>query len=261
MMGKAFDRIAPHYDRWIGKLMSGRLDRMAEILSCSSEEVILDLGGGTGLFSRRIANRCKAVHLLDESLRMIEQVPPGKIHTRLGDATETGYPDRYFDAVVLSDVFHHVREQDLLLGEITRLLKPKGRLLVNEIDLDRFWGRAVACGENLFFSRISPTGFRAFSELLEKRGFSLLEKARDSWSFIGLWRFRGDSPGLLQVPQAELPEDIDRFQVQGNQGHQQMVQEIRRLVTRCILVPKGDRKGGFDSLFADLLGDSRRAFG
>lgn len=189
-MGRTFDRIAPHYDRWIGRFMSRRFDLMAELLACSSEEVILDLGGGTGLFSRRIVDRCKAVHLLDESPLMIEQVPAGKILSRLGNATETGYPGRFFDAVVLSDVYHHIREQDLLLSEIARILKPGGRLLVKEVDLDRALGRVVAGMENLFFAEVYPTGFQAFSDLLEQRGFALLEKARDLWSFIGLWQFR-----------------------------------------------------------------------
>ena len=92
--------------------------------------------------------------------------------------------------MVLSDVYHHIREQDLLLSEIARILKPGGRLLVNEVDLDRALGRVVAGMENLFFAEVYPTGFQAFSDLLEKRGFALLEKARDLWSFIGLWQFR-----------------------------------------------------------------------
>lgn len=199
-MEKAFDRLASHYDRWIGSFMSRRMDWMAEFLSCSKEEVVLDLGGGTGLFARRLVDRCREVHLLDESSRMIEQVRHEKIKTRLGSGTHTPYPDRFFDAVVLSDVFHHVREQDLLLGEILRVLKPGGRLMVNEVDMERFMGRVAARLENLFFVQVFPTGFKALSERLECLGFRLVDKKQDSWSFIGLWQldpaFSREVPGV-----------------------------------------------------------------
>lgn len=194
-MEKAFDRIASHYDKWVGSFMSSRMDGMAELLSCSKEEVVLDLGGGTGLFARRLVDRCGEVHLLDESSRMIEQVRHEKIKTCLGSGTRAPYPDRFFDAVVLSDVFHHVREQDLLLGEIRRVLKPGGRLMVNEVDVERFMGRIVARLENLFFVQVFPTGFKDMSERLECRGFRLVDKKRDSWSFIGIWKL---DPAFIQ---------------------------------------------------------------
>ena len=76
-MEKAFDRVAPFYDRWIGRFMSGRMERMVSMLACSPDEVVLDLGGGTGLLSRRLVSRCKEVHLLDESPAMVRQVRHG----------------------------------------------------------------------------------------------------------------------------------------------------------------------------------------
>jgi Methylase involved in ubiquinone/menaquinone biosynthesis len=162
-MGKPFDRVAPYYDRWIGRFMSGRMDRMADLLSCSPDEIVLDLGGGTGLFAYRLIGRCGEIHLLDESSQMIEQVRYGKIKTRVGCGTEAPYPDRFFDAVILSDVFHHISEQDLLLDEVFRLLKPGGRLLVNEVDLDRVLGRIVGRLETLLLPRFSQPVFNTFA--------------------------------------------------------------------------------------------------
>ncbi len=213
-MVKPFDRVAPYYDRWIGRFMSGRLDRMVDLLSCTPDDVVLDLGGGTGLFARRLLGRCGEIHLLDESSQMVEQVRHGKIKTRVGSGTVAPYPDRFFDAVVLSDVFHHIREQDLLLDEVFRLLKPEGRLLVNEVDLDRVLGRIAGRLETLLFTRVFPTGFQHFCTRLEKRGFRLVDEVRDSWSFIGLWKLEAYSLGGLSVSHAELPENVDRFQVQ-----------------------------------------------
>lgn len=215
-MEKAFDRVAPFYDRWIGRFMSGRMERMASMLACSPEEVVLDLGGGTGLLSRHLVSRCKEVHLLDESPAMVRQVRHGQVRVQVGNATQTPYPDRFFDAIVLSDVLHHIREQDLLLDEVCRLLKPGGRLLVNEVDLERVLGRAVASLEALFFVRVFPTGFRELGEKLESIGFRLKEEKRDSWSFIGLWSFAPRSPQGFVVTQAEFPQDFDGTHTHGN---------------------------------------------
>ena len=194
-MEKPFDRLAPHYDRLIGRFMSSRMDRMADLLSCAPEEVVLDLGGGTGLLARRLVGRCGEIHLLDESPRMLEQVRQEKIITKVGSGTKAPYPDRFFDAVILSDVLHHVHEQDLLLDEVRRMLKPGGRLLVNEVDLERFLGRMVGRIENLFFTRVFPTGFQNLSDRLESRGFQVVAELRDCWSFIGLWKL---VPGCIQ---------------------------------------------------------------
>lgn len=212
-MEKPFDKVAPYYDRWIGRFMSGRMDRMADLLSCSPDEIVLDLGGGTGLFARRLLGRCGEIHILDESPQMVEQARHGEIKTQVGCGTEAPYPDRFFDAVVLSDVFHHIREQELLLDEVLRLLKPGGRLLVNEVDLDRFWGRVAGRLETLLFTQVFPTGFQHLCTRLEKRGFRLVDGVRDSWSFIALWKLDDPSLGGFSVSHAKLPEDIDRFQV------------------------------------------------
>jgi demethylmenaquinone methyltransferase/2-methoxy-6-polyprenyl-1,4-benzoquinol methylase len=204
-MSKAFDRLAPHYDRWIGRFMSNRMDRMAELLSCSPGEIVLDLGGGTGLLARRLVGRCTEVHLLDESRPMLEQVHDRKILKQIGCATKTPYEDDSFDAIILSDVFHHVRLQEALLDEILRLLKPGGRLLVNEVDLDRFLGRLLARMENSFFVRVYPTGYECFCECMSQRGFRLTRSYRDAWSFIGLWRLEAGSPGGGSMPHPEFP--------------------------------------------------------
>jgi len=152
-MEKPFDRIAPYYNRWIGRFMSARMDRMAEMIACSPEETLLDLGGGTGLFARRLVGRCGEIHLLDESQRMIEQADCEKIRVRSGDATNTGYPERSFDWVVLSDVIHHIREQDRLFTEVARLLKPGGDCWSTRSTGKKPWGGSLESLRGLSFPR------------------------------------------------------------------------------------------------------------
>jgi ubiquinone/menaquinone biosynthesis C-methylase UbiE len=48
-----------------------------------------------------------------------------------GRADEVPYPDGYFDGVVLLDVLEHVQDERAVVGEIERVLRPGGRLIVS----------------------------------------------------------------------------------------------------------------------------------
>jgi SAM-dependent methyltransferase len=96
---------------------------------------ILELGCGSGANLWMIAREGFSAHGLDLSseavslcARMLESYGAGA-DLRVGDMTRTGYPDRWFDAVV--DVFSSYcldnQGHAAFLDEIARILKPGGR--------------------------------------------------------------------------------------------------------------------------------------
>ncbi len=97
--------------------------------------LILDLGCGTGMASRRLAPRLPADarlvagDLVPAMLAQARQLAP-KIPVVQFDAVRLPFPDRTFDLVVCTFALHHIREQRRTLGEAHRVLKPGGRLLV-----------------------------------------------------------------------------------------------------------------------------------
>ncbi|MFX0123385.1 MAG: class I SAM-dependent methyltransferase [Candidatus Hodarchaeota archaeon] len=56
------------------------------------------------------------------------------VHLFLGDVKKTKLPSNRFDAVFIFTVLHHVEGWQDALKEINRVLKPKGLLLINEIN-------------------------------------------------------------------------------------------------------------------------------
>lgn len=134
-----YDRLAPVYDRnWAHspdflEWMSGCiLDR----LQVQSGDRVLDVGCGTGLYARRLAERSGSVVCVDPSERMLEQIPddPRLVAVRASaEDLMVGSPllpvDR-FEAILVKEAIHHVTDRATVIGQVAGLLVPGGRLLV-----------------------------------------------------------------------------------------------------------------------------------
>jgi ubiquinone/menaquinone biosynthesis C-methylase UbiE len=101
--------------------------------------VVLDVGGGSGVYACWLAARGYTVHLVDAVPLHVEQAraasarqPDHPIATlAVGDARRLGHADRSADAVLLLGPLYHLTERaDRLaaLGEARRVLRPGGVL-------------------------------------------------------------------------------------------------------------------------------------
>ena len=100
---------------------------------------ILDVGGGSGGLAVLLAEDTGAtVTVLDPTPQLLKRIPDHeRVRSVLGAAEAMPFEDRQFDAVVVTDAFHHFREQSAALRELGRVLKPGGGLLV--LDSDPAW--------------------------------------------------------------------------------------------------------------------------
>jgi SAM-dependent methyltransferase len=89
------------------------------------DDVGVDLGCGTGLSKEFI--RAKAFHLSDVA-------DYDWLDFKHVDALATPFDDESFDFVVCSNMIHHVAHPLVLFKEIERILKPDGRLIVQEVN-------------------------------------------------------------------------------------------------------------------------------
>ena len=91
---------------------------------------VLEVGCGTGWLSRRIADELRAdVVAIDQSERMVELAQEIGVDARVGDVESLALGDGQFDAAVAAWMLYHVPGIERALGELARVLRPRGRLV------------------------------------------------------------------------------------------------------------------------------------
>lgn len=92
---------------------------------------VVELGCGTGLYTRSYAPRCRRIIATDISPRMVERAAREladlpHVEVRVADATSTGLPAGSADGVVAVNLLHIVPDAAAVLVEVRRLLRPGG---------------------------------------------------------------------------------------------------------------------------------------
>ena len=96
---------------------------------------VLELGCGTGYFTRELARSRADVVAIDVSPELLEIASANcstpNVRYEIQNAYALSYPDAVFDSVVGSSVLHHLEIQEAL-REIYRVLKPGGTMYFTE---------------------------------------------------------------------------------------------------------------------------------
>jgi ubiquinone/menaquinone biosynthesis C-methylase UbiE len=128
---RMFDQLAPTWETRIGPHHLWALERALE--DVISPVRILDLGTGTGVVAKALAERYPAADVvgIDLSPAMIEEarrkLPPElapRVEFQVGDASALVSPDGDFDLVVLSNMIP-------FFDELARILERGGRLVLS----------------------------------------------------------------------------------------------------------------------------------
>ncbi len=111
---------------------------------------MLDAGGGTGRVSRHLKSLVGDVVVSDLSRPMLRRARRCKGLEAVQTYVERlPFPDACFDRVLVVDAWHHFRSQDQAAREFWRVLKPGGRLLIEEQDIEQLPIKLVALVERL----------------------------------------------------------------------------------------------------------------
>lgn len=172
----ALERVSGHY-----ALSSGVVTRVLRLLP---SDRILDVGGGTGGVSARLRDRVSAVAVVEPSeplTRRGQRRHPG-IAFAVGDGRSLPVRDASVDHVLLVEVLHHLAEADSVLGEVARVLRPQGSILIEESEWRGVSGRIRAWAERVFLGGLWP---RTRSELLERlEGIGFRGEVREDEGFV-----------------------------------------------------------------------------
>ena len=165
-----FGFLAPFYERFIKPKPPEVLIRLLQL---PVEGTLLDVGGGTGRVSAFLANEVNSVILSDLSEKMLHQS-----HQKNGlapvcsHAEKLPFPDESFERMIMVDALHHVCDQEQTTRELWRVLKPGGRLIIEEPDIKHWGVKLVALGEKIALMRshfLSPNEIKdLYSEFTDK---------------------------------------------------------------------------------------------
>jgi SAM-dependent methyltransferase len=112
-----------------GAFVHGLAGGVLEWLAAQAGERILDLGCGDGQLTQRIAATGAHVVGVDASAEMVAASRARGIAADQAGAEALPYADDSFDAVFSNAALHWVRDQDAMMFEVHRVLKPGGRFV------------------------------------------------------------------------------------------------------------------------------------
>lgn len=134
-----FDKVAGKYHQLAKP--GGGSEALLEAFSYLLDiDTCADIGAGQGDLSLMLANSSKKVIAVDLNQKMLNIIDErandaniGNIETLLGDLDNLNIPDSSVDLVVLSQVLHHIPAPEKAFSEITRILKPNGKLMLLDL--------------------------------------------------------------------------------------------------------------------------------
>jgi len=122
-----------------GRSYEKYLPTMLQLLDPKKDEVLLDVGAGTGCIANTVAKYCDNVYALEPNNERVEFIkehyPEVKAFT--GRVESIPFPETYFDKIYVVSALHHFPAVDGAIDEMVRVLKPLGRLLVHDYNPER----------------------------------------------------------------------------------------------------------------------------
>jgi SAM-dependent methyltransferase len=112
------------------------LHRYAYAAALVKDKVVLDLACGEGYGSRMLSQRAASVVGIDIDESVVRHASNkyagGNLQFVAGSITDIPIPEDYpFDVIVCFEAIEHIEDQEKLLSEVKRLLKPRGTFIVS----------------------------------------------------------------------------------------------------------------------------------
>ena len=127
---------------WVYDIFANVINRKANRALCetvgkliSPSDEVLECACGTGLLTGVMAGQCRSLVATDFSAKMLKRAEKkygkcGNVKFEQGNILQLGYPDESFDVVVAANVIHLLDEPYRALGELDRVCRPGGKLII-----------------------------------------------------------------------------------------------------------------------------------
>lgn len=139
-----FNFLAPIYNKFnlSAKKTFRKINKFGQF---QKSDTVLDLGGGSGRIAKFFVGEVKQITVLDVSLEMIKECQKqNAITCILGTADKLSFQNNSFDKIIIIDAFHHFTEQPRTAQKINQILKPGGKIIIEEFNPQKFLGWLAA---------------------------------------------------------------------------------------------------------------------
>ncbi|MCR5523649.1 MAG: methyltransferase domain-containing protein [Clostridia bacterium] len=132
-----WDKVAGVYDLFVNVVNRKTHKALRQIVKkqIDPEDNVLECACGTGLLSVVIAKKCRSLIATDFSSKMLEKAKKNcmmfdnAVFSKV-NIMSLNYSDNSFDKVVAGNVIHLLDEPLKALGELNRVCKPGGKLII-----------------------------------------------------------------------------------------------------------------------------------
>ena len=142
-----FKEWANEYDDTLGKINRHHhlLNLVIKLSNVKKDQKVLDIGCGTGLLSLKFLEKANCfITGIDSSPEMlsiftekIKKLPlSNRITIKLQDAASLEFKPNSFDIIASTVTLHHLKNKYPTIKKIQNILKPKGRFVLGDIDMD-----------------------------------------------------------------------------------------------------------------------------
>ncbi len=139
-----FDRVARDWDEMREGYYSDEV-RAGALAAAGVEKgkTAADIGAGTGFISQGLVQEGLRVIAVDQSDVILDEMKKKfaglvTIDYRVGNAEDIPIPDETVDYAFANMCLHHVESPPHAIGEMARILRPSGRLVITDVDEHEF---------------------------------------------------------------------------------------------------------------------------
>jgi arsenite methyltransferase len=102
-------------------------------LGLRQDEIVADLGAGSGYFTRRLARHAGKVYAVDLDSKLLEKAKassPPNVEGVLATADDPKLAEASVDTIFICDVLHHIDARPAYYTKLAKALKPRGRVVI-----------------------------------------------------------------------------------------------------------------------------------